>query len=796
MLTVFCCGYAITAVQDAASKNLVKTDELVYNRGKENDSETQRKTEERRHYFAEIGKHMDDLTGWSGKRYGVAENVVTFAREISQNTGRQILFDPYIGEGELSLDEVANGSYSNGVIRINPNSENPVAQIIVHELTHSIEGTAYYPQIQQMILDFYNADVGGIRAEIQERYGDTLRTAEDVDQEMIAEFFEKKGITDMDTLRAVVKVNRSFAEKVADWLQHLATKITGTKEQKFILEMRDRWREALLTADDGVSISENAKPEYLMSKREASPTTNQFLEAWNPENPGGEFYTVQSQVMEKLAEHWKEGSFVPRAITVHSYRARYTCLILDANSCTFEIVWACGLENAHAKREFDMEAGYGFDTRTEGDGTRIPPDRYSGRRSSRSLVERIGNEGAATTDGGLYAGSGESDLRGSNRRSSPNRRGATTGIQRLHLSRDRIFRLINQYGKRNTKTAKAFVTSIDPTSFLNLVAGEERANSLRARARRVNLENLENAETPFIRVNMREGTVLGGDGLKRMAALEKAGVTEVTIVVVPEGTARNAAETIDSLELYGANPSDDISLYELIPITRDSANEIDRVYGDRNVLNQISGTQYSISRRNDGDNRRVSQSAITARSVARENNQTETENAIEENIAADREGYTYTPKSNRETEEQAWANREAHWYDEDRLTGLFEQVESAKGAELDNLTTELILEYVDAVNSGDMARASRIQEQRGKLGTVIGRALQTNTLLRKLTPEGFLNDATAKMNRDYARRNGFSPTKINDEVRESMKGQEEEIVREAAEALAGGDVDVLIKFLE
>ena len=117
--------------------NLVKTDELVYNRRKENDSETQQKAEERRRYFAEVGKHMDDLTGWSGKRYGVAENVVTFAREISQNTGRQILFDPYIGEGELSLDEVANGSYSNGVIRINPNSENPVAQIIVHELTHS-----------------------------------------------------------------------------------------------------------------------------------------------------------------------------------------------------------------------------------------------------------------------------------------------------------------------------------------------------------------------------------------------------------------------------------------------------------------------------------------------------------------------------------------------------------------------------------------------------------------------------------------------------------------------------------
>ena len=777
MLTVFCCGYAIAAVQDAAEKNLVKTDELVYNRRKENDSETQRKAEERRRYFAEVGKHMDDLTGWSGQRYGVAENVVTFAREISQNTGRQILFDPYIGERELSLDEVANGSYSNGIIRINPNSENPVAQIIVHELTHSIEGTVYYPQIQQMILDFYQADVGGIRAEIQERYGDTLRTAEDVNREMIAEFFEKKGITDMDTLRAVVKVNRSFAEKVADWLQHLATKITGTKEQKFILEMRDRWREALLTADDGVARNET-----------------QYSKGHWPD----EFNTY---ALAKIYRAAHSGAKTGDLFIVTHGGNSYTCEITDIDGYGYTVfrekaakenklrmVYNEGTRTAYGNNETDMSYNWGGRSQSDGQGYGgLPVSLYRDARTGRNVVNISGSESRESD--GIYYREGNYENSGRNRP-------ADTGIQRLHLSRDRIFRLINQYGKRNTKTAKAFVTNIDPTSFLNLAAGEERANALRAKAKAVNANVLKNAETPFIRVNMKDGIVLGGDGLKRMAALEKAGVTEVTIVVVPEGAARNTAETIDSLELYGANPSEDISLYELIPLTQNNANEIDRVYGDRNVLNQISGTQYSISRRNDGENRRVSQSAITARSVARENNQTEAENAIEENIAADREGYTYTPKSNRETEEQAWANREAHWHDEDRLTGLFEQVESAKGAELDNLTTELILEYVDAVNSGDMARASRIQEQRGKLGTVIGRALQTNTLLRKLTPEGFLNDATAKMNRDYARRNGFSPTKINDEVRESMKGQEEEIVREAAEALAGGDVDVLIKFLE
>ena len=596
-----------------------------------------------------------------------------------------------------------------------------------------------------MILDFYQADVGGIRAEIQERYGDTLRTAEDVSREMIAEFFEKKGITDMDTLRAVVKVNRSFAEKVADWLQHLATKVTGTKEQKFILEMRDRWREALLTADDGFSITENAKPEYLMSKREASLATNQFLEAWNPENPGREFYTVQSQVMEKLAEHWKEGSFVPRAITVHSYRARYTCLILDADSCTFEIVWACGLENAHAKREFDMEAGYDFDTGTERDGARIPPDRYSGRRSGGSIVERIGNEGAATTNGGLYERSGESDLRGGNRRSSSNRRSTTTGIRRLHLSRDRIFRLINQYGKRNTKTARAFVTSIDPTSFLNLVAGEERANSLRARARRVNLENLENAETPFIRVKMSIGEK-ARDTFERFRDAGVFDYMEWRDNNVPYGQEAKLIEAIGRDRYDQGQPGlrrpdmGDRSQYQ--GLEQAGSGNVPRrgTSGNSSSYRQDSQRERALiweAPVQDSGNRRVSRSAITARDVALENGQTEMANAIEENIAADREGYTYTPKSNRETEEQAWANREAHWYDEDRLTGLFEQVESAQGAELDNLTTELILEYVDAVNSGDMARASRIQEQRGKLGTVYRQSLADQHPPEEIDPGGF-----------------------------------------------------------
>ena len=56
----------------------------------------------------------------------------------------------------------------------------------------------------------------------------------------------------METLRSIVKENRSFAEKFVDWLNRIIQRITGTKEQRFLLKVRNQWKKALRETKEGI----------------------------------------------------------------------------------------------------------------------------------------------------------------------------------------------------------------------------------------------------------------------------------------------------------------------------------------------------------------------------------------------------------------------------------------------------------------------------------------------------------------------------------------------------------------
>lgn len=824
---------AFTAVRDAVSGNLVKSDVLGYNRNRENKEEETnaqitgqlgRNDSGRGHrlYSGASGRDLsgsgfsendtgrqsqrsdepgnrrgldsqydiitpdtNDLAGWSGRRFGVSEDVIVFAREISQVTGRHIVFDPYIGEGELPSNVIVNGSYDNGIIRVNPNSESPIAQILTHELTHSIEGTVYYRQIQQMILDFYRKDIGGIQKDIQERYGDILKTPDDVNREIVAEFFEKKGIDDMNTLRSVVKVNRSFAEKVVDWLNRIATRITGTKEQKFILEMRDRWREALQETDALLNIEE----KYSLNRKNLNSQTEHFLNEWNPDNPGEEFYTVQSQIMEKLSKIWKEKNRAPRMITVRTYHAYYTCLILDAESCTFDIIQAYSLKNIHVEEELSREVNDDPNTRTERDGARVQTDRFSGRRFNRSAGSRIGDERATTADGGLYEESGEFNLRRGDRRGASDH-WLSGGYSRksIYLSDKRIGDLIERYGASNPNYSQAFVTKIDPDAFLRLTT--KTPDVVREQTSDINMETLRsNEQTPYIRVDLETGEVVGHEGRHRIAALERAGASDVVIVVVPSrGYNRYDAKPMDELTITGQFSDDEATVMDLIPLNESHRKEIDKTYGERNLLNHHNGVQYSVSRKNDesradetfdnNEPRKVSKATLSAYGKAAEDGDTATMDATREAVEEGREGITYTPKSNRDLYNEAQEHLKDKIYNE-AFDELSQRLDAAKGLELDSLVAEGIQLYVDAVNAGDMSTAIQILEHNSKLGTELGRGVQAFRMLRKMTPAGFVADAKARLNFRYSQKNGFSPAKVNREVQEALSGKEEEILEEA-----------------
>ena len=106
--------------------------------------------------------------------------------------------------------------------------------------------------MKKLVFKYYRSSLTEAQANVKWTYEGQVKSIDDINSEVMAEFFEKKGITDMETLRSIVKENRSFAEKFVDWLNRIIQRITGTKEQRFLLKVRNQWKKALREVKEGI----------------------------------------------------------------------------------------------------------------------------------------------------------------------------------------------------------------------------------------------------------------------------------------------------------------------------------------------------------------------------------------------------------------------------------------------------------------------------------------------------------------------------------------------------------------
>ena len=75
--------------------------------------------------------------------------------------------------------------------------------------------------MKKLVFKYYRSSLTEAQANVKWTYEGQVKSIDDINSEVMAEFFEKKGITDMETLRSIVKENRSFAEKFVDWLNRI-----------------------------------------------------------------------------------------------------------------------------------------------------------------------------------------------------------------------------------------------------------------------------------------------------------------------------------------------------------------------------------------------------------------------------------------------------------------------------------------------------------------------------------------------------------------------------------------------
>ena len=187
----------------------------------------------------------------SGMQAGATEQAIESAERISTALGRDIQFF----RQEAGERGTVNGFFdpNNGTIYVNSQSQNPVAQIIAHELTHSVEMADSYQELQSVVLDQLQkdgVDINRRRQEIQalyERNNVGLKDQAEIDQEIVAQFVETRLLTDEQTILDLTRTNRSLMERVLDWINRTLQKmgVRKTTERDTLEKARDLYARAL-----------------------------------------------------------------------------------------------------------------------------------------------------------------------------------------------------------------------------------------------------------------------------------------------------------------------------------------------------------------------------------------------------------------------------------------------------------------------------------------------------------------------------------------------------------------------
>ena len=152
------------------------------------------------------------------------------AQRLAKALGRDIVF--YNGvRGE-------NGYYKDGTIYVNILADDPFAQVVSHELTHSLEGTRHYDRLKRFVfaqMARTNIDLAQARKAKADQYkshGKELRGQAEIDAEIVAEYVQTHLLTDEQAIMDLVAAERNVAKRILDWLSNFARRIVGKQASR------------------------------------------------------------------------------------------------------------------------------------------------------------------------------------------------------------------------------------------------------------------------------------------------------------------------------------------------------------------------------------------------------------------------------------------------------------------------------------------------------------------------------------------------------------------------------------
>jgi len=187
---------------------------------------------------------------------GARDSDIKLAERLGTLLGRRVLF--YDGATVEGVRSIANGYNVEGSndIYVNVRSGNPLAQIISHEMTHTLESTGNYGELKNLIKNWIGEDAWNARKDqVTKDYADSKVFLDDThaENEAMARFIEHELLTDEDAIRRMVTENRTLGQKILDWLTDIYGKLTGdasVQEKTFIREAMEKYSRAIMESEE------------------------------------------------------------------------------------------------------------------------------------------------------------------------------------------------------------------------------------------------------------------------------------------------------------------------------------------------------------------------------------------------------------------------------------------------------------------------------------------------------------------------------------------------------------------
>lgn len=222
----------------------------------------------------------------SGRQVVSPKGVQTI-QELGQKLGRRVTW---------TEDENFNGSYDpqTGEIKISKYTKNPALFVFKHELTHSLEGTDAYRDLQKHIMQSpelmtFAKSLGGnvsMLARAKQKSYQAAGQEIDLDQamrEVVADYVGSNLFTDEKSIRSLAKAKPNVAQRILGWIQRTYKKLRGQwgTEEKWLYQAEQLYRRAIQQSKKAPATGE-ATEEFSIGQ-EFFDEYKTLLEKYGPE---------------------------------------------------------------------------------------------------------------------------------------------------------------------------------------------------------------------------------------------------------------------------------------------------------------------------------------------------------------------------------------------------------------------------------------------------------------------------------------------------------------------------------